>query len=294
MTPQDAVPTVSGMRNLALLYVGDYQREEEETLRNQGVRTARVSDAGSFSADDFSGTCNSRFFLRSTRLSQAQYSTYWASIAAAGGFLLTSPKSFEIMNNFRLYYPAIRNWSPKAVTAPAEIGDQDLLKMIHDSGLGAPLFVRSDVESAAKYAGIESCMMQHIDLLSLSATTAALRKYVKSFREIIVKEVFQIASTNEARIEYRAIGAGGHLIVFDIKESSPLPAPNKEILDVADKALRSLAAHGADGAIFVDLALGMDGRARVVECKDFVNGTISNVKAFAHALSSLDQGCINV
>lgn len=286
MTRRDTVRTVNAMSNVALAYLGDYQREEEETLRNHGIRTVRIADCASISVDVFAELRNKSLLLRSKRLSPGQYAACWTSVASAGGSLLTSPKSFEIMNNFRLYYPAIRDWSPRAVTAPPAIADRNLFTMIREAGLVPPLFVRSDVESAAKYAGLEACMMHQVDLESLSATTSTLRQHVNSFHEIIVKEVFPIATTaNDVRVEYRTIGANGRLIVFDLKDSSPLPCPNEEVCAVAEKALRSLAANGADGAVFVDVALGTDSVARIVECKDFVYGTISNIKAFAHALS---------
>lgn len=118
-----------------------------------------------------------------------------------------------------------------------------------------------------------------LDLSSAQQTIQPFRENIKSFQEIILKEVWPIATLGGKRVEYRAIGAQGRLVAFDLAVVSSLPAPNAEIVRTTEQALHSLSNHGATGAVFVDVALAEGGSAMVVECKDFTNGTIANVKA---------------
>jgi hypothetical protein len=67
--------------------------------------------------------------------------------------------------------------------------------------------------------------------------------------------------------------------------ASPLPAPESLGLEqFAERAFQALAAGGANGAAFIDLALTEASMPLVVECKDFVNGSVTHPGVLADAL----------
>ena len=112
----------------------------------------------------------------------------------------------------------------------------------------------------------------------------------QGFSSLIFKEVVAIAKDpgSGKRLEYRAIGMGGRLLTFDFDaERDKLTDPEGVgLARFANRALAALAGGGADGGLFIDVAVTASAAPIVVECKNLLNGTIASVRRFGEALLS--------
>jgi hypothetical protein len=206
--------------------------------------------------------------------------------------LATSPLAFETIDDFELYYPSIANMTPRAIVSPPDASAGDLLSRMLAAGMSFPAFLRSDIESAAKFVGVDGCIISSASLVEVERIVGSLRKYVRGFRKIIVKEVARIKrAENGKSLEYRAIGVGGGFVTFDYDpEITNLPPPTEYgLVDSAKQALKQLAAGGGNGAVFVDFAVTESRAPMLVECKDFSNGSVNCPVVLATALNRLSE-----
>lgn len=265
------------------VYWKNYSDSEEQALARSGVGTARLSEGA-----DPPKTSAAPAFLRAGRMTEDEFALASAVCERAGYQLITSQKSFSIAGDFERHYPLLKSLAPKAVTASSMAPNLEIARGLRKSGLKYPIFVRSDRESAAKYVGIEGCIVRDDSDEALEQALENLRTHVKGFRTIIFKELVPLKKTAAGRdLEYRAIGVAGTLLMFDYSTDSGLPAPESVGVDAfAARAIKALAAGGADGALFVDVAVTEDGERIVVECKDFSNGTIKNLDSLAAAVKA--------
>src|SRR5215212_5965865 len=135
-----------------VVYLEDYKPEEEAALKDLGISTVRCKLEDALEGRVWSqfSTATSLLF-RGPRLSPDTYETLYTSAQALGASPITTPRSYRIADDFSLHYPLLRNQSPAALVVAADVGADELLENIENGNLAFPLFVRSDLESAAKY-----------------------------------------------------------------------------------------------------------------------------------------------
>lgn len=269
---------------VGFLYVGDYKPDEETMLNEAGVPTARWP---SVQEEDGSNISGDPIFVRSSRLLREEYATLWTAMQSRNVNLVTALDAFEKINRFELHYPSIADISPRAIIVPAAQTEDEIAARINQENLSYPVFVRSEIESSAKYVGLDGCIMRAPERADLRRVLDNLRQHVRGYNTVVFKEMLPIATTpNGDRLEYRAIGAKGKFIAFDYSiSSSSLPAPEQFGLEAfAARAFANLAQGGANGAAFVDVAVTESGQPIVVECKDFANGTIKAIQSLIDGL----------
>lgn len=274
---------------MRMLYIDDYMRDEETLLKELGVFCARISLYDAVNGNGFEGLeKHSDYEVRSRRFTVAEYKNFYERAQKAKVSLGTSPRSFEIGGNFALQYPILGDLSPTALVADAEDSATAITRMLKEKGLKFPLFVRSELESAAKYVGVEGCTVRSASESEVTSIVHNLRSNVRGFQTLIFKEMAQICTypPSGQAIEYRAIGMQGQFLVFDFGGNmrDELPDPGSLGLQTfAEKAFAILAQGGADGGLFLDVAMTGEGPI-VVECKNLLNGTIKTIRNFGKYL----------
>lgn len=269
------------------LYLGDYKPEEEAFLRAADVRVFRADawpDMKSLPATDGAVT---ELLVRGARLASPKYEFLWRIARSAGVSLVTSPEAFRTLGNPELQYRALSAVSPATLFVDAHVEDFEVTNVILRNKIEFPVFIRSDLESAAKYVGLEGCVAAERDAAALRTVLSNLRRHVRGMSKIIAKQVVLIAKGENGRpLEYRAIGARGRFSHFDLAGSGLPPDPRHGLEEFAGGAFRLLAEAGADGAAFVDVAVKEGGGGVVVECKDMLNGSIANLDLLAEAVKA--------
>lgn len=264
---------------LTIIYIDDYKRDEQEIMNKTGLNTYRADLSSLLSSDTFPKLHNSdEIIFRGPRISIDTYKKIWKAAKDSGRKPVTSPHSFLVGCDFELQYSLLKEQSPKAIMFKAFSSDDAIATEILSSDLSFPIFIRSNIESAAKYVGVEGCIVNAPQKNEIFKVLNNLREHVNNFELIIIKELLPIAKMNDngPAMEYRIFGAKGVVIAFDYNSmESSLPATENINLNVfAEKIFRNLSNGGADGAMFADVAILQDGRKIVVECKNFLNGSI--------------------
>ncbi len=277
---------------MKMLYLDDYKNDEEAVLKGLGVECARMSLARALEEQGWRELdADGVYEVRGNRIDVAEYRRLHAMADNAGVCLGTSPKAFEIGAEFALQYALIGELSPKAIVVRVEESPGEIVRLLKQNNLQYPVFLRSEVESAAKYVGVDGCIVTSANESKVATVVENLRRNVRGFRCLIFKEMveIQIDRSSGRRLEYRAIGVNGQCLLFDSDDSRSDGLPDPQSLGLgkfADGVFNSLAQGGADGALFVDLAVSRE-KSIVVECKNLFNGTVKSVRQFGECIARL-------
>lgn len=273
--------------NFTMIYLNDYKPSEEAVCRSLSIATLRLALedvlAGRLSKPP---SIPSLVLFRGPRVTLELYGNLCRVMQARGFAPLTSARSFRIAEDFSLHYPMLREWSPAAIVVDASVEAEELTERLAAGPLRFPVFVRSDLESAAKYVGLEGCVVSSPDLEELRTVLNNLRNHVSGFRRIILKEMRPIRRIGGSTVECRAVGLQGQLVHLDHSGGiNSEPGPEARGLEsFARKCLKALQEGGADGAVLLDVAVLEDDVPIVVECKDFLNGSLYHPEQVGSAL----------
>lgn len=270
--------------NVGMLYVGNDRVAEEKAVANDAptVRVESVRSAGRVLAE-----CDA-WIVRSRRLRPEVYRDLGQAAGRYGSRLCSPPAAYSVISGLSACAVALQHWTPPTVVRSAGSSTSELMASIDERGLRYPVFLRSEIESAAKYVGIEGCVVGQRHAPDLERAVQGLRDHVPSFEEIAVKEMWPVGThgATGSLMEYRALGYRGSLVGFDQRSGDDLPAPDRSLEDLADAVFRSLARIGASGAHLVDIALRRDdGRPFVVEWKDLSSGSLTCARDLFRVLS---------
>lgn len=273
---------------MKFVYLNDYNEKEEATISAQGVTCYRMSSDSALTGKGFDQLPKTDVYqIRSNRLSVDDYSKIWSVAKEHGITLTTNPTSYEIGSSFKEQRLLLRALSPNSLVLDSETKTNEIREQIELSEMNYPIFVRSEIESAAKYVGVDGCVINENTTSSIENVVENLKNNVRGFRTLILKEMLEIARNQKTNkhIEYRAIGVNGGLLFFDYDPGSGLQDPYELNMDeFATEALMMLSDGGAKGGLFVDIALTEEGKKIVVECKNLVNGTIKQLDKLADAV----------
>ena len=267
---------------VGFLYLGDKYKEEEKLIAENfvTVRTNSVFDE----INDVSKLQNSDYvILRGTKLSQEVYEKTYTFLQQKNKNVYSPPASYKIANSAVLYSKLLGSKAPLLYVFPSGKSDNEIISSFNND-VKFPLFVRSEKESAAKYVGVNGCIILNNNSELFKIALCNLRKNVKEFNEIIFKQVVPIKQNSKnLNLEYRAIIFRGKLISFDYDEQLSNPSDyrlDQFVIEVATDLFRK----GFDGGYFMDFAIKEDGSFFVVECKDLINGTIKNIDRLINGL----------
>jgi|GEM_PF-3075706 len=270
-----------------IIYVDNYKEDEQKILLSLGVKCFRFSKDDMIKGNVFDTILGSTTYqVRSNKISSADYAAIAEEMAKHGISLTTSVMSFDILNDAKKQYDILKEFCPKSIIVDKTFSTETIMRLVEENQFTYPIFARTDVESAAKYVGVGGCTIPQKRIEEFERVLSGISENVKGYRQIILKEVVTIQKDPKtgSDLEFRAIGCGGNLYIFDFNIDEFSISPLELGLDVfARKALQKLAERGADGGIFVDVAVLEDGSKTVIECKNLLNGTIRSVQEFGIA-----------
>lgn len=260
---------------VGILYLGGFRESADPLLHL--VPTARVSSVSDLYRKALQGA--DRWILRTKRLTIGEYCAIADAVAGCGAELVNSELSYAIVSSLRPVQKALSSFSPPMVAGRRELSTADFLSVVADRGLQAPLFVRSEVESAAKYAGFEACVVSELSANGLEAPLRALQEHVAGFNEVAFKELWRVKKLGQSDydLEYRTFGYRGKLVSVDQPRADVLPRLWPWHFDFLNSAYEALAELGADGLHVLDLAIrDPDRKPYIVEWKDFSSSSLKN------------------
>ena len=273
------------MTNIGFVYFGDKYIDEESYI--SGTFTC-------YRAKDFSVTpditheiyASDYVLTRGPKLSQFEYEKCWSIWNERGLTFASSPTSYLIANSPQKNTALLCEDAPELFVLSANLTDEEIVRTLINKAIH-PLFVRSEKESAAKYVGVDGCIISALDDESILSAVRDLRTHVLGFNEIIFKRVVSIAKSSSGKVlEYRGIAVKGVLV--SIEYDTSLPSPKSLGIDIyAANIIIKLAQHGLDGAFFIDIGVKNDGGFFVIECKDLINGKIHTITRFSQGLKNL-------
>ncbi len=275
-------------KTISVLYVDDYKKDEEKILSSLGVNCRRVSKEKLISDVGFSSfLTDTPYQLRSARISVDEYSQIVKGAKSSSVELLTSNESFAVIADSEKQYEILKDFMPNTLFLNRDSTETAILDLINENQLTPPIFVRTDVESAAKYTGIDSCIIRESTIDDIGRVISSISSNIKGYEKIILKEMVNIAKDPKSgkNLEFRAIAISGELKLFDYEQSQFSISPQEVGIDAfAKTVIETLACGKANGGVFVDVAILENGNMTVIECKNLVNGTIRSIEGFGQQL----------
>lgn len=272
------------MKNIKLIYIGDYSTQEEGTLKELGVSTMRVESLEAIEAIPKQNE-KQLAIVRGSRMKMEEYEKMFSDLHSLNLLLINNPDLFSLHGSFELYYSMVKLFSPKSIFFTKDSSVSEIQNGITASNLSSPLFVRSEIESAAKYVGIEGCLIKANTVSEISKCVSNLDNNLESYQNIIIKEVVEIKKSNSGKnLEYRAIVINDKIISFDY-DAEKIPSPHDiKIASEAKNIVTNIFNNGFKGAYFMDFALTGYNNVIIVESKDILNGTIKDLTSFGKGL----------
>lgn len=267
---------------VGVLYLGRFKEGEES--QSSDWPSVRVGALGELRAEVLQPA--DRWVLRAKRLSLSEYCAVWDAVQTVGGELVGSPLSYAVVSSLRAVQDALAPFSPPMVAGRGDQSPEDFAVMATDAGLKPPLFLRSEVESAAKHVGFDGCVVSTLSSADVETPLEALRQHVSGFSEIAMKEIWQIKKlgATDFDLEYRTVGFRGKLVAIDLPRGNLLPLLEPWHLDFLNRAYAAMARLGADGLHVLDMAIRDSNRKPyVVEWKDFSSSSFKNPGASLRA-----------
>jgi len=269
---------------MQVIYLNDFYEKEETVIKSYGIPCERVNYPFQDSITEIQGTS----IFRGPKMKVAAYSEFIHNLEKIGYSAFVGLDDFVKISDAIEYTRCFDKYAPKVITFDIKEDIEEIANRLTESDLKYPLFVRSDIESAAKYVGVDACTLRSADVNEIKTVLEPIHKYIASAGTIIMKEIVSVKKIAGKTIEYRAIVVKGKIICFDYDPSSVLPRP--ETLPCAwqfEDCINIASKNGLHGAYFVDFGVDENENLFVVECKNIINGTIKNVNAFAEGLTKV-------
>ncbi len=270
-----------------LIYLSDYKISEQDFLTAKGIFTFRIADFLKIQEIDLSELKFGRYLMRGPKLKQLQFENIFHHFKKNEVSLFTDISSFAYINNFSNYYGIIKEFSPKSIIFERGVMSSVISENLEREGVRSPVFLRSEVESAAKYVGIEGCIIKQINDSEIDDKVCNLESHVKGFRNLIFKEVVSLKKENDENLEFRCIIVQDKVMLFDDSGIKSRLIPTKEVIAFAQIVAQHNYFCGIRGAYFLDLGVKVDGEIIIIEMKDFINGTIKNFEELVNGLNHL-------
>ena len=272
---------------MQIVYLNECYEKEEIIMKTYGISCTRVNypfEKGR--VIDIKGEP----LYRGPKMKVKAYSMFIQDLEKNKCSSLVKIKDFEKIADVHEYSRCFGKYAPKVITFNIEDDISNIKNKLDTSNLQYPLFVRSDVESAAKYVGIDMCTLQSNSVSEINKVLDPIYKFIPNAGTIIMKEIIPVKKINGQTIEYRAIVINGRIICFDYESSNGLPCPESlPCIQQFEDCINVANHNGLNGAYFVDFGVDKNENIFVVECKNIINGTIKNISAFAEGLIKLGK-----
>lgn len=263
---------------IGVLYIGDFKAGEESLL--QGWTSVRAGSVEELSPDLL--RVADRWVLRARRLSLGEFCKILASVQDSGGSLASSELSYAMISSLRTLRVALAEFGPRMVVCRGDESPEKVCRAAEEAQLRTPLFVRSEIESAAKYVGLEGCTVPSLSSENVAKPLQSLREYVPNHQEVALKEMWEIKrlGSTDIAMEYRTIGYRGRLVAVDFQKGNLLPRLEPWHVDFLNRAYGAVAELGCDGVHVLDIGIrAVDRIPFIVEWKDFSSSSLKNPQA---------------
>lgn len=274
------------MANTVVLYLDSYGSLEAGELHRCGVPVLRAnSDAVGALRASFPeiGTCTA--VLRGEKLTPLAYKTLYENLLEVGVTPRTTPHSYEVLSDSARYEEPIADHVPPK--RAFEIGAATIVEDLRGLGGWGRAFIRSELGSAAKFAGVEACVIETFSTEEIFEKVKVLRDAFPTARRLTARGVEEVRKVGGKPAEGRFVVLDGACRYMDHFEVSDVAVrrefESRYLLSAQDIAL-ALKSADVTGDYFLDIAEKADGTWFVVEIKPLLNGTIRDLSGFAAAL----------
>lgn len=257
-------------------YLGTSYQEEEKALVAAGLVVRRVPLEQAAFAGSWSGL-SGELVLRGQRMPVADFEGIWTTTSSIGLEAVADVQTYRFGGDPEQQAQVLRGLMPHTMFFGGDAREEELVDRLLRESPTFPLFVRSEVKSAAKFVGLEGCLINEPTTVEVERVVANLRRHVGEFRKLVLKEVFEIQkSSGGVDLEYRAIGRRGAIVGFDWMAGDATPDPGDELREFANEVFSRVASCGVSGALVCDVAQKSDGAGVVVECKNLSDSTLKH------------------
>ena len=268
-----------------IIYLDDYKHDEEAALAASGLLCFRYNHRDLMKGSFPENNCDNQYLIRGPRLPLDAYKRIFEAAGAKGLHITPDWRSYVLGADQTEQYKVLQEFYPKAVVAEASISSENLLNLLKNEKIRFPVFLRSEIESAAKYVGVSGCMIVTPSIADLTNALVNLKRNVHGYSTLVFKETVQIQKNQDGdTLEFRAIGWNGKIQMFDNLEYSAIPP--QEVVHLVNKVIEKLLANGGAGGYFIDVAMDEASHPILIECKSLLNGSIKSISRFAPLLSN--------
>lgn len=272
-----------------IIYLNGYAEKEAGELSNLGASVYRINaplDVASLAGCAKEGA---RALLRGPKIRPSEYGDLCNTLNVAGILPTTTVSDYSFASDSSAYEDVISEFVPQKMVFST--GDINACQ----NGLGAldgwgRVFIRSELGSAAKYSGIESCIIDSFEEKAIGDKIRCLMQAYPAAQTVIARRVENVRRIGEQSVEGRFVVVDGklrymdHCEIYDANIRSEFEERN--ILNAQAVASR-FSSVGIGGDYFVDIAEKADGGWFVVEIKPLLNGTIRDIGQFWNSMSAV-------
>lgn len=272
---------------MVILYLGDYYLSEEHFLQDNNIPCVRLDYPFSHNGN-IGVQSGDTVLIRGGKLNTSAYADVAHYFEQHGINCVVSAHDYEKIASAVEYSKCFGKYAPKVLMFDINEPIDSISHALSASELTFPLFVRSDVESAAKYVGFEACVLKSNTHDDIAAVIRPIKDHVANPTKVVMKEIVNTMKINGKNIEYRAIVVAGKIICFDYEANTEIPSPDSlDCYGQFEECVSLAFQNGLSGAYFVDFGINSNGDIFVVECKNVINGTIKSVDSFMKGLKNL-------
>ena len=273
---------------MQIVYLNDCYGNEEKIMIENGVSCIRINYP--FVTESLPDMQEDTI-IRGPKMSVGEYTELFNKLKSANRNTITNAGDYKRIADATEYSRCFGKYAPKVLSFDRACTESDILDSLSESDIKYPLFVRSEVESAAKYVGVDACILKENTIFEIKRVLQPISKHIVNAKTIIMKEIIPIKRINGNTVEYRSIVVNGQIICFDYNSLDCLPNPVslqnasqfQDCVNLANK-------NGLHGAYFLDFGIDEQERVFVIECKNIINGTVKHAIAFAQGLKHLKEG----
>ena len=268
---------------IQLLYLGDYSVEEEDTLRGFGASLYRMSLADALVPEGFQRSAFA--MLRGKKLTVADYRALCKYLQDLGVQSRTTPDAYAALSDSNAYERSIPDLVPRSQAF--DLRSPQLLREVVELMPWGRVFIRSELGSAAKQAGLESCFVSTADSAEWAAKIQVLRTTFPNASRLICRAVVPVKKIGEISSEGRFIVVQGHdpyLDHYEVPGQQAKASYEQGARDAAAEVAKRFERNGIVGDFFLDIGEKAAGGWFVVEVKPLFNGTIRDLRTFADFL----------
>lgn len=251
-----------------IIYINEYGAQEQKAMESLGTLCYRVSGG----IPDFSEITPGRYLVRSELMHPNDYGILFDAAKTKGVNFIQEPKSYLFGFDFSEQIKLLGSLNFKSTVSAKKSSPEDILRIISESSILTPIFLKANTGSAAKYSGIESCIIKDLTLIDVSLTLNALNKNIKEYDYLIIKEYQEIAK------EFRLYAVGNNCIIENKSNVDAELAAN--LARYAKNVVSLISSPSITPAYFIDIGIKLDGAFVIVELKNILNGSIKDVSGF--------------